>query len=101
MLHITVDLNTAVCPDYSSPDYTTHREPLVNNSSTHEQAAQLITVIWNSTHIIDCQPWQTQINTKKADTDAQRVEREDEKKGQKKRQTRREQKRKRKKNKLK
>ena len=53
MPHITVDLNNAVCPDYTSPNYMTHREALVNNSSMPELVAQYLTMIWNSTHIID------------------------------------------------
>ena len=85
-----------VCPDYNSPKYTTHREPLVNNRSTPEQAAQLLTAIWNSPYNIDCQNWQTQIDSDKANTDAQKAKEEEEKK---KLQTRREWKTKRRKGK--
>ena len=63
-------------PDYTSPDFIIHREPLVDNGSTPEQAAQLLTTIWNSSHIIDCQNWQTQVNSNKADADSQKAEKE-------------------------
>ena len=77
---ITTDPTTAVCPDYNSPDYTMHREPLVNNGSTPEQAVQRLATISNSSHVIDCLNWQTQINSNKADADAWKAKKEVEKK---------------------
>ena len=75
-IRITVDPNTIDCPDYGSQDYTAARDPLVANGSTHDEATQLLTAIWNTTHAIECQRWQTQIDADKATADAQRLHHE-------------------------
>lgn len=70
----------AICPDYTSADHTTLREPLVNNGSTDEQAAQLLAAIWNSSHVINCQRWQVQVDADIAAMDAHKAERGTERK---------------------
>lgn len=80
MPRINVDPNNIVCPDYTSPDHAALRQPLVDNGSTHDVAAQLLTAIWNTQHTIDCQRWQAQVDADTAAENARRTQHEEERK---------------------
>lgn len=80
MPHIAVNPNNTVCPDYTSPDHTALRQPLVDNGSTNDIAAQLLTAIWNTQHTIDCQHWQAQVDADTATENTCRTQHKEEKK---------------------
>ena len=55
------------------------RQPLVDNGSTNDIAAQLLTAIWNTQHTIDCQHWQAQVDADTAAENACRMQHKREK----------------------
>ena len=77
---ITINPNNIVCPDYTLQEHAELREPLMDNGSRDNQAAQLLTAIWHKQHGIDCQQWDAQIAADTAQEDDQWAQHQQEKK---------------------
>ena len=73
MPRLVVDPNTTQCPDYSLDIYHAVRAPFVTPNSDHEQAAAILTTVWEAQNAVERQQWQDQ-----SDQDAveRRLERE-------------------------
>ena len=77
---IIINPNNTVCPDYSSQEHNSLREPLVDKGSTDAQAAQLLTATWHKQHGINCQQWDAQVVANAAEDDTWKAQYQQEKK---------------------
>ena len=62
MPQLQSDPNDTECPDYSLQCYKPMRIPLVNNNTSHIQAANILKLVWTAQNTIDKQLWQDQID---------------------------------------
>lgn len=78
MPRLLLDPNTLQCPDYALAIYEAVRAPFVNDQTTDEQAAILLTNAWTAQNVVERQQWQEQIEQDTAVADARRQEMEEE-----------------------
>ncbi|KIM78776.1 hypothetical protein PILCRDRAFT_10994 [Piloderma croceum F 1598] len=67
MPRIPINLNSLICPDYTLELFQDTRVPLVNDNTTHDQAAVILTNIWTASNTAEQLLWQLQVS---ADEDA-------------------------------
>jgi hypothetical protein len=78
MPRISIDPNTTQCPDYTLDIYQAVRVPFVNDNTTHEQAAVILTNVWTAQNAVERQQWQEQVDQDDAVAEQCRQELEDE-----------------------
>ena len=69
MPRILVNPSNAQCPDYLLDIYHAVRAPFVTPESTHQQAAAILTTVWEAQNTVEKQQWQRQV-----DRDAEEAE---------------------------
>ena len=62
MARILVDPNIAQCPNYLLDIYHAVRVPFVTAESTHQQAAVILTMVWEAQNTVERQQWQQQVD---------------------------------------
>ena len=62
MARILLDPNIAQCPDYLLDIYHAVRVPFVTAESTHQQAAVILTTVWEAQNMVEKQQWQQQVD---------------------------------------
>ena len=76
MPRLVVDLNTTQCPDYLLDIYHAIRAPFITPNLDHEQAAAILTTVWEAQNAIERQQWQDQSDQDMAEAVERRLERE-------------------------
>ena len=62
MPHLLTDPNDTKCPDYSLQYYDPMRVSLLNNNTSHTQAANILKAVWTAQNTIKKYIWQDQID---------------------------------------
>ena len=62
MARILLDPNIAQCPNYLLDIYHAVRVPFVTAESTHQQAAVILTTVWEAQNMVEKQQWQQQVD---------------------------------------
>ena len=76
MPRLVVDPNTTQCPNYLLDIYHAVRVPFITLNSDHEQAATILTTVWEAQNTIGRQQWQDQSDQDMAEAVERRLERE-------------------------
>jgi hypothetical protein len=77
MPRLLADPNTAQRPDYNLDIYQAVRAPFVTPDSTHEQAAAILTTVWDAQNAVEKQQWQEQLDRDAAEAEERRQEAEE------------------------
>jgi len=78
MPQILFNLSSQLCPDYSLGVFEQTRIPLVNDATTHEQAAILLTNLWAVSSAAEKLLWQAQTDVDELEAEAVRQQEEEE-----------------------
>jgi hypothetical protein len=78
MPRILINPSSQLCPDYNLQVFEQTRTPLINDTTTHEQAAILLTNLWTATNTAEKLLWQAQIDADDLEAEAVRQQEEDE-----------------------
>src|ERR1700691_2845477 len=70
MLRILVNSSSVQCPDYNLDVFQDTCTPLINNTTTHDQAAAILTNIWKVGNTAKKVIWQAQIEVDKEEAHA-------------------------------
>jgi hypothetical protein len=62
MPRLILDPNNFLCPDYTLPIYQNAKATFMNDNTTEEQAATILTNVWKANNMVDIQQWQEQVN---------------------------------------
>ena len=65
MPRILINPSSQLCPNYTLEVFDKTRTPLVNDTTTHEQAAILLTNLWTTSNIMEKLLWQVQTDVDK------------------------------------
>ena len=76
MPHLVVNPNTAQCPNYVLDIYQAVWIPFVTPDLGHNQAAVILTTVWEAQNTVEKQQWQEQLDQDAADADERRQEAE-------------------------
>ena len=66
MPQIPFNLSSQQCPDHTLDMFNQAQPPLINDITTHKQAALLLTNIWMASNAAKQQLWQVQVEADKA-----------------------------------
>jgi hypothetical protein len=78
MPRILVNPNSLLCPDYTLQVFEQTRTSLVNDTTTHAQAAALLTNLWTASNAAENLLWQAQLDADELDAEAARRQEEEE-----------------------
>ena len=71
---MTVNPNDAQCPNYLLDIYHVVRAPFVTLESTHQQAAVILTMVWEAQNTVEKLQWQQQIDCDMEELEERRQE---------------------------
>jgi len=72
MPRILINPSSLLCPDYTLQVFEQTRTPLVNDTTTHEQAAILLTNLWTASNAAEKLLWQAQTDADELEAEAVR-----------------------------
>ena len=70
MPQILINLSSQLCPDYTLQVFEQTCTPLINDTTTHEQATALLTNLWTTSNTAEKLLWQAQVDVDELDTQA-------------------------------